>query len=54
MLKEIGKLFVYASPFFPARPIPPWIQVGNDADPDERSGSFTEKRQNWKHCPDAG
>ena len=34
--------------------LPPWVQVGNDADPDERSGSFTENRQNWKRCPDAG
>ena len=25
---------------------PPWVQVGNDADPDERHGSFTENRQN--------
>ena len=33
---------------------PPWVQVGNDADPDERPGSFTENRQNWKRCPDAG
>jgi len=33
---------------------PPWVQVGNDADPDERYGSFTENRQNWKRCPDAG
>lgn len=34
--------------------LPPWVQVGNDADPDERSGGFTENRQNWKHCPNAG
>ena len=33
---------------------PPWVRVGNGADPDERSGSFTENRQNWKRCPDAG
>ena len=23
---------------------PPWVQDENDADPDERSGSFTENR----------
>ena len=34
--------------------IPPWVQVGNDADPDKRNGSFTENRQIWKRCPDAG
>ena len=34
--------------------VPPWVQDGNDADPDERHGSFTENRQNWKRCPDAG
>ena len=34
--------------------VPPWVQVGNDADPDKRNGSFTENRQNWKRCPDAG
>ena len=28
--------------------LPPWVQDGNDADPDERSGSFTENRQNRK------
>lgn len=33
---------------------PPWVQDGNDADPDERHGSFTENRQKWKRCPDAG
>lgn len=33
---------------------PPWVQVGNGADPDERHGSFTENLQNWKRCPDAG
>ena len=40
--------------FATASTIPPWVQDGNDADPDERSGSFTENRQNWKRCPDAG
>ena len=34
--------------------LPPWVQDGNDADPDERPGSFTENRQNWERCPDAG
>jgi len=33
--------------------LPPWVQVGNDADPDECSGSFTENRQNWKRRHDA-
>ncbi len=33
---------------------PPWVQDGNGADPDERPGGFTENRQNWKRCPDAG
>ena len=33
--------------------VPPWVQDENDADPDERSGSFTENRQKWKHGHDA-
>ena len=32
---------------------PPWVQDGNGADPDERSGSFTENHQNWKRRHDA-
>ena len=32
---------------------PPWVQVGNGADPDERSGSFTENLQIWNHRHDA-
>ena len=47
---------VVIQPFVPALStlIPPWVQVGNDADPYERSGSFTENRQNWKRRHDAG
>ncbi len=51
--KAIGYVIVSVFPV-PIELLPPWVQVGNDADPDERHGSFTENRQNWKHCPDAG
>ena len=32
---------------------PPWVQDGNGADPDERSGSVTENLQIWKRRHDA-
>jgi hypothetical protein len=50
--KDIGKVKVVS--VVEAVMYPPWVQDGNDADPDERSGSFTENRQNWKRRHDAG
>ena len=51
VLKLIGNVTVYDAPVKEATP--PWVQDGNGADPDERSGSFTEKRQNWNRRYDA-
>ena len=54
MEKAIGKVTSAGVDVPVAAFIPPWLQDGNGADPDERSGSFTENRQNWERCPDAG
>ena len=53
-LNAMGKeMSLYLAVELPNPFLPPWVQVGNGADPDERHGSFTENRQNWKRCPDA-
>ena len=49
--KAIGCCIVNV--FVDAEVTPPWVQDGNGADPDERSGSFTENHQNWKRRHDA-
>ena len=46
--------YVYVSDVPPEKVMyPPWVQDGNGADPDERSGSFTENLQIGNHRHDA-